>query len=79
MPLKGGQVRDLVCALTPKWPQRHNRAGGNEVAQTAHIREQTLWAISWSTESIGNMFLKGMDSGCVLVAKLGVPPSEMRL
>ena len=52
--------------------------GDNEVTQTAHIREQTIWAISWSTESIGNMFFKGMDSGRVLVAKLGIPSSEMR-
>lgn len=52
--------------------------GDNEVAQTAHIREQTLWAISWSTESIGNMFFIGVDSVRALVTKFGIPPSEMR-
>lgn len=52
--------------------------GDNEVAHTAHIREQTIWAISWSTESIGNMFFKGTDSVRALVTKFGVPPSEMR-
>jgi hypothetical protein len=52
--------------------------GDNEVAQTAHIREQTLWAISWATESIGNMFFMGVDSVHALIGEFGIPPSEMR-
>lgn len=52
--------------------------GDNEVASTAHIREQTLWAIGWSTESIGNMFFKGADTVRALVAKFGIPASEMQ-
>ncbi len=51
--------------------------GDNEVAQTAHIREQTLWARSWATESIGNMFFKGVNSVHALVAKFGIPASEI--
>ncbi len=52
--------------------------GDNEVAQTAHIREQTLWAISWSTEAIGNMFVKGVENAQALVLKHGIPASEMQ-
>lgn len=52
--------------------------GDNEVPSTAHIREQTLWAISWSTESIGNMFFKGVDSARALIDRFGIPPSEAR-
>lgn len=65
-----GQAEDDFTTITVR--------GDTEVPLTAHIREQTLWALSWSAEAIGNMFFMGQDSVRAIVEKFGVPPSEMQ-